>query len=183
MADIPSVEPLNIVSGDTVKWTKSLSDYKASAGWTLKYNARGAGSINLTASASGDDYLITIPAATSAGYTVGTYKWNAYVEKDSERYTVAEGYFTVAANLAAANNITDRLITLQTDIDAINAFLGKNYKYSSYSIAGRSLANYSISDLYLLKDRMQRELNRLRDENKLARGVPTKKLIRVRFNQ
>lgn len=183
MVDIATKEPLNFVAGDTVKWKRSLSDYKYSDGWRLKYSARGAAAINLTASADGDDHLITILAATSAGYTVGTYYWIAHVEKDAERYTIDDGYFEVKANLATATSITDRLITLQGNIDAINAFLGQNFKYASYSIAGRSLSNYSAADLYILKDRMQRELNKLRDENKLKRGIATNKLIRVRFNQ
>jgi hypothetical protein len=182
MVDIPTREPENFNAGDTVSWKKSLSDYKASDGWVLKYAARGAGSINLTASADGDDHLTSISAATSSTYTAGTYKWLAYVEKAGERYTVGEGYWDIKVNLATATSITDRLITLQTDIDAINAFLGRNYNYASYSIAGRSLNNHSITDLFTLRDRLQAELNRLRDEEKINRGVPTRQLIRVRIN-
>lgn len=182
MTDIATQEPESFVAGDTVKWKKSLSDYPASASWVLKYALRGAASIDLTATADGDDHLITISAATSEAYTAGTYKWTAYVEKASERYTIAEGYLTIKTDMVAATTITDRVITLEADITAINGFLGKNYKYSSYAIAGRSLNNYSISELFTLRDRLQRELNSLKDADKIARGLATNKLIRVRFN-
>ena len=44
-ADIPTKEPLTIRAGDTIEWTKSIDDYKASDGWTLKYSFRGTGGI------------------------------------------------------------------------------------------------------------------------------------------
>ena len=182
MTDIPTQEPLSFIAGDTVKWKKSLSDYPASDGWVLKYAIRGTAVINLTATASGADHLITIAAATSAAYTAGTYKWIASVEKASERYSVGEGYLTIEPNFATATTITDPLITLEADITAIKAFLSKNYKYASYAIAGRSLNNYSIAELFTLRDRLQRDLNKLKDADKIARGLATSKLIRVRFN-
>ena len=40
-ADIPTKEPLTIRTGDTIEWTKSIDDYKASDGWTLNYSFRG----------------------------------------------------------------------------------------------------------------------------------------------
>lgn len=182
MVNIPTIEPASFTAGDTVQWKKSLSDYPASDGWTLKYALRGAGSIDLTASADGDDHLVTVTAAASAAYTAGTYKWMAYVEKSGERYTLAEGYLAINADLVTATSITDRVITLESQIDAINGFFAKNYKYSSYSINGRSLSNYSVDDLFKLRDRLKRELNDLKAADRIARGLGTKKLIRVRFN-
>ena len=53
-ATIPTKEPLTIRAGDTIKWTKSLDDYKASEGWTLKYAFRGnAGTVDITGSEDG----------------------------------------------------------------------------------------------------------------------------------
>lgn len=183
MTEIASQEPLEIIAGDTVKWKKCLPDYKASDSWVLKYSARGDNAIAITAAAAGDDHLITLAASATADYKAGTYKWIAYVEKGSERYTIAEGYFTVRANLAAGTAaITDELIQLEKDIAAIKAYLGKNYSYANYAINGRSLTRYSITELFTLKDRLQRELNRLRDAEKLKRGESTGKRILVRFN-
>jgi hypothetical protein len=184
MTDIATKEPLSFIAGDTVKWKRCLSDYKATDGWELYYSMRGDHSFELEATAQGDDHLITITAAESAAYTAATYKWIAYVEKAGERYTVDQGYMTVQPDLATGTDaITDELIQLEKDVAAIKAFLAKNYKYANYAINGRSLTNYAMADLFLLKDRLQRELNRLRDAEKLRRGLGTGKTIRVRFNQ
>ena len=53
-ATVPTKEPLTIRAGDTIEWTKSINDYKARDGWTLKYAFRGsAGTIDITGSADG----------------------------------------------------------------------------------------------------------------------------------
>ena len=36
-SDIASKEPAKIRAGDTIEWKRSIDDYKASDGWTLKY--------------------------------------------------------------------------------------------------------------------------------------------------
>ena len=184
MVDIPTIEPEYFIAGDTVKWQRALDDYKASDGWVLKYHLRNTSNtatINITATASGDDHLVTISASTSATYKAGKYKWIAVVEKSGERFTVGEGYTEIKTNLATATAITDRLLTLQADIDALNGFLGKNYKYSSYAIAGRSLNQYNITDLFVLRDRFVRELKSLEAAEKVRRGMNTGGIVRVRF--
>ena len=64
-----TTEPARVTAGDTIAWTKTLSDYPASAGWVLAYTLINAGAkITITAAASGDDHAVTVLAATSAGY-------------------------------------------------------------------------------------------------------------------
>ena len=73
-AEIPSKEPEQFRAGDTIKWKRSLSDYKASESWVLKYAFRGTpGVIDITSSASGDDHLVNEVAATTAAYSPGIY--------------------------------------------------------------------------------------------------------------
>lgn len=174
-------EPSIIIAGDTLKWKISLPDYKASDGWVLAYALRGAAQINITAGADGADHLVQVAAATTAAYTPGNYKWIATVTKAGERYTVAEGYFLVQADLATATSYSDRMLALQTHIDAINGFLAKSHKYSSYAIGGRSLSSHSVQDLFLLKDRFMRELNELKNAEALKKGLGSKKIVRVRM--
>ena len=67
-ADIPTKEPLTIRTGDTIKWTKSIDDYKASDGWSLSYSFRGTGgTIDITSSADGGEVTgrDDIPSITS----------------------------------------------------------------------------------------------------------------------
>lgn len=98
---IPTTEPSMILKGDTVKWTKSFADYAATI-WTLKYALRGVSSIDITAAASGSDFLVTLTAAATAAYVIGGYSWSAYVEQGVERYTVGSGSVSVKENPTAA---------------------------------------------------------------------------------
>lgn len=180
--DIATIEPDSFIAGDTLKWQKTLSDYKASDSWVLSYALRGASQINITATADGDDHLVNVPAATTAGYAAGYYRWIASVSKGSERYSVGSGYMTIAENLAAATSYTDRVLTLRTDIAAINGFLAKNYKYSSYSIGGRSLSSLTPTEIFGLRDRLQREVNDLLNAEKIKSGLGTNKIVRVRIS-
>ena len=69
-AETPTKEPLEIRAGDTVTWKKSVDDYRASDGWTLKYSLRGNGeTIDITSTASDDAHLVSETAATSAAWT------------------------------------------------------------------------------------------------------------------
>lgn len=184
MVDIPTQEPEIIIAGDTVKWKKSLSDYKASDGWALKYYLQGATPITLTASADGDDHLISISAATSSSYTPGTYWWNSYVEKSGERYSIAQGTFLVKENFATLTGAYDGRSHVKKVLDALEAtILGKASKdQQSYSIAGRSISRMTVEEIIKWRDVYKRDYqNEMRSE-KIARGLDTKSLVRVRFN-
>ena len=66
---------------DFEKWKRSIDDYKASDGWTLKYSFRGtAGTIDITSSADGDEHLISLSPTTTAAYDAGMYDVQGYVE-------------------------------------------------------------------------------------------------------
>ena len=62
---IVTTEPTSITAGDSVAWTRSLSDYPASAGWSLAYTLiNAAAKITINASAAGDDHAVSVSAAT-----------------------------------------------------------------------------------------------------------------------
>lgn len=142
MATTPTTEPATVVAGDTITWTKSFSDYPATT-WTLKYRLlNSAGKIDITASASGSDYLVSVSSTTSASYTAGDYDYIAWVEKAGERHTVGQGRITVTANLATANTFDGRsdarkiyeaLMTAYQSAVASRAFVAE------YEVAGRRL--------------------------------------------
>jgi len=93
---IDTKEPDEIIAGDTIKWKKSLSDYLASAGWSLTYVLlNAAGKITITSSADGSDHLISIDAATTAAYAAGLYDWSLTVSNGLERYTIGNGRIEV----------------------------------------------------------------------------------------
>lgn len=147
-ADIPTSEPAELRAGDTWKWTKTLADYPASYPWTLKYRFKHptAAGFEITASAAGDNYAATVAAATSAGFTAGTYTWTAWVEGgSSEKYTVDGGSMVLAPDYRAAAATTtldarsDARVIYEALITAYKSAAASRAFVSEYEIAGRRM--------------------------------------------
>ena len=147
MATTPTQEPASVIAGDTITWQKTFSDYPASAGWALKYRLLNAsGKIDITATASGDNHLVAVTAASSATWTAGTYDYIGWVEKGSgptaERYTVSTGRLTVTANMAAANTYdgrSDARIIYEALLAAYKSAAASRAYVAEYEIAGRRM--------------------------------------------
>nr|ADI23560.1 hypothetical protein [uncultured nuHF2 cluster bacterium HF0770_42C12] len=186
--NIAETEPAKIIAGDLIQWKRTdLGTDYANGSYTLKYSARleGTGSteIQITASASGDDYLISVGQSTSASYTVGIYRGQMYITRnsDSERLTLDTGTFEVVANRDAAT--TDPRSHARIMVEKIESLLeGRaDADVASYSIAGRSLTKLSIDELMTWRDRYKSEyLRELRRERALN-GEGSGAQIKVRF--
>ena len=117
-AEIPSKEPEQFRAGDTIKWKRSLSDYKASESWVLKYAFRGTpGVIDITSSASGDDHLVNEVAATTAAYSPGIYDVIGFVVFHVQfLHCARSGARTVSGGLDGVKKFTDGdlWVTVQT---------------------------------------------------------------------
>jgi hypothetical protein len=129
----PTTEPEKITAGDYVQWKKEGSacidpagnSCLASDGWTLTYAlTKTSDQITITAADSGDDHLVTLSAATTAGYTAGIYSWQAYVTGgSSERYMIDSGTIEILPNLAVQTTGYDDRTHVKTVLDALEARL------------------------------------------------------------
>lgn len=150
-ADIPTIEPAKLTAGDTVKWKRALAHYKASEGWVLTYALRGAGNIDLTASADGDDHLIEILAATSTAYTAGIYSWQAYATKGAERFGTGFGRIEILPNLAAVTDPTyehrsEAKVIYDQLVAAYKSYTGSRGGVQQYTIGTRQMTFRSAAD-------------------------------------
>lgn len=182
MAAIPTSEPSTVNAGDTIRWNKTLADYPASDGWALAYTLLNANSkITINASASGSDHAVTVPAATSATWTAGTYTWRAQVSNAGEVYTVGEGRITVAPSFGAAT--LDTRSSARKALEAVEAYLAdpNNLTAASYEIAGRSLDRFPLPDLWKHRDRLRFEVAREDAATRAAAGLPDTRRVFVRF--
>ena len=183
-----TTEPKNIVAGDRLIWKRTdlNADYANSA-YTLKYSARleGTGSteIEITASASGSDYLIEVASAVTANYTAGTYRWQAYITRssDSQRLTLDSGTWEIIANRDAAT--TDPRSHPRIMVEKIEAVLEGRAggDVASYSINGRSLTKIAISELMEWRDRYRAEYLREVRKERARNGKVTGSTVLVRF--
>ena len=162
MADVPTTEPTEVVAGDTLTWRRSLADYPASAGWVLSYAlVNAAGQIAISASADGDDHLVSVAAATSAAYPVGTYAWQAYVTKTTERYLVDSGRLTVLPNLAAQVGGYDNRSWAQKTVDAIEQWMAtRSPQVAEYQINGRAMKYWEDAKLLATRTALLAEIRR-----------------------
>jgi hypothetical protein len=181
-APTPSTEPTTLIAGDTAKWLKSFPDFLASAGWVLAYTLINAsGKITFSATANGDDYLVNVAAATTATWPAGTYSWRATVSLAGEVYTVETGTIVVAPAFGVAtldNRSTARIALANLDAYITN---NNNLQAARYQIAGREIFRYPLSELLAVRDKLRIEVNRESAAADIARGLPDKRRVMVRF--
>lgn len=94
--------PESFAAGSTVKYTSAGGDYRATDGWGRALYLAGINVLTITGVASGADFLMTIPAASSAALASGSYHWEERASKAGEIFTVASGSVSVTPNLATA---------------------------------------------------------------------------------
>ena len=185
---IQTYEPKILVAGDTWKWKrKDLSTDYPSSSWTLSYEARGAstGTISITSGRDGtsEDYLIDVAASTTANYVVGSYTWDAYVTKDSERYKVRSGFWDVKQNLATALAGYDGRSWARKTLDAVEARLTgrSSNEIDRYMIGDRQIAKIPIEELMVWRSKLKAEVTREENAEQIARGLPGNNLVHTRF--
>lgn len=182
MADIPTIEPTTANAGDTWRWTRTLADYPASAGWALSYTLINASAkITINASASGDNHAVTVSAATSAGYAAGSYDWRARVSRAGEVYTVGEGRITVRN--AFGGSTFDARSHARKTLEAIEAVIEGRASSATleYTIAGRTMKHIPMADLLALRDKYRAEVLREDAAAAVAAGLPDRRRVHVRF--
>ena len=183
---IPANEPERVFSGDTVKWSRSFSDY-SSAEYDLKYKLIGEINQELTAAADGTGFLVTVSASDSSMWAPGRYRLVGYVEKTdlSERYNVYEGELEVLFNPAFVGDDYETRSFWHRVYDNLQAIIEGKAKQndSSYTIAGRSISKMSWDELLTAYDRAG-EMKRLEeDKDKARRGESTNRNIGIRFQR
>lgn len=173
-------EPESFNAGDTVEWIKEVSDYPASQGYSLVYYLRGPSSIDITATADGDNYKVFLSSSDTSNYTPGTYWWNAYIINGTERYKVDEGKIEIKPNLANLTSFDGRTHAEKV-LEAINTILeGKTDDVEEYTIAGRNIKRMSVSELIKWRTFYIQEVKREKRAKELSKGFGIKN-IKVRF--
>lgn len=182
-ATIPTIEPTSFTVGDTVKWTKTLSNYPASDGWVLSYAFVNSSATfgESTSTADGDSHAIVITATDSADLTAGVYTWQSYVTYSGERYQVGAGTVTVKANFA--DGAADVRSHAKKVLDAIESVIeGRaSEDASSLSIAGRSITKMTLDELVAARSRYRVEYANEIKAERIDAGLGHSGRVRIRF--
>ena len=186
--EIPTVEPTEIVAGDYVQWRKvENSDRSIADGWVLSYALVIAGkNIDIQCTDNGDQtHLATIAVADSKDLPSGTYHWQSYITKGTERYLVDSGTLKILANFAALDGGHDGRTFWRTVLDNVQAVLEQRATkdQSSYTVNGRQLSRTPVADLIMLYDKAKANaVGEERAENQ-KNGVGGSNNIFVRFGK
>lgn len=188
MTGIPILtkEPERVTSGDTLKWKIALSLYPAST-WTLTYELRSVATsstaIQITATDSSDDHLVTVLASVTAVWVAGDYSWDAYVTSGTERKKVGFGIITVLRDLATVVAEYDDRTHAKKILDALEAVFENRASEIdlSYSVGGRSISKMSHDERIKTYQFYKGEVENEKVATGLAQGLGTSRKIRIRF--
>ena len=179
-----------MIVGDTWQFNTTVSDFPASAGWTLTYRLvpeKGAGAaITFNNSGiSGDDYVVQVAAATTAAYAAGDYSWAAYVLKSGERHTVDKGEVTLVPDPGVVSTPYDSRSFARKMLDQIEAALlaFQDASVKSYTIGSRSMTREDVPNILVMRDRWLWEVKNENDTAQIAAGLGNPRNVGVRFSR
>lgn len=180
---IPSKEPDSLTAGDTLKFTKKVANYDPADSWVLTYALVNAGSLQtITASDNGDGaFLVNVAATTTKDWPAGSYAWQAYVTKATERFEVGRGHIVVKPNFATQTNGKDARAFAESMLAQVERDLANLDHLSSYSEGNVSVQRETRESLRIDWQFWKGEVARLRREEKIAAGMGTGRMILTRM--
>lgn len=183
-ASIPTTEPSSLRAGDTWQWRREdLADYPASA-WTLVYYFRNASAhFDITASADGDAYAVTV-AKASSGKAPGWYDWIAVVSSATERHEVDRGRLEILPDYATAA-VLDGRSTARRILEAIDALILGRASADQVDTVAAALGDRSLARdramLLTYRDRFRAEVRREEDAERIRQGLGARNRVLTRF--
>lgn len=155
MAPIPSTIPGCVVAGDSLSWSRSFDDYPASAGWALSYTLISPTAVkNFNATADGDGFIVSVAAADTVDWPVGSCRLVETLSNGTQRVTVGNTPLQVSQNLAIATQGVDLRSHAEKMLASIEAWLeSKAPTAGALEIDGRKIQNYPLGDLLAMRDK------------------------------
>lgn len=186
---IPSSEPQKFTAGDTVQWSRALTDFSA-VDYALTYQLRGPMEQKITAATyQTSNFLVTLSAVATAQWKPGKYAIAGFVTDLATgltRYVVKPRFpfIDVYPNAAAlvegaASNLSWAAVTLAAVEAAITKLSARTV--SSASVNGQSYNLQDMGKLLSLRQRMKEEIAAEENAINNAAGLGGKKNILVRF--
>lgn len=168
--DEPHPEPLAVIAGDSLNWSRGFDNYPASQGWTLTYvlnNPTQKYVVNSAdVAADGDAFDIAVPATETKNWAPGDYLWLAVLQNGAQRVTCAMGRVSVRPDILDASGPVDTRAPEEIALENIKSVLAGRAADGvlEYKIGERELRRYSMAELMKLKSYYVAEVRRIRIE-------------------
>lgn len=173
--------------GETIKFKKTLGDFPVSEGWTLTYffvkedgTAGELFNVVATQFESSEDYLITIPSATTSGKASGDYSWRAKVTLLTETSTIEMGSITLNPSYEAAVDTRSDACTIVAAIDA-QLKGSASLEQKKLKIKDREVEKHDRGSLLQLRTYYGSICQSEKTAEKLALGLANPNKIRTRL--
>jgi len=175
--------PRRITIGDTITWDEALADFPASASWVVTYNFTNATAqfVSTHAIVDVDNHRIAI---VTTDLEVGRYEYAKKVTDTTTTHTLERGVLDVLPDLSADAAGVDRRAYAEIALENIEAMLlGKATKdQTSYSLNGRALSRYSVSELQEWRASLRAEVRDLREIDRRRSGGKSHANVRARMS-
>jgi hypothetical protein len=153
--------------------------------WYARTNTASEGA-TIVGTASGSGWRVTVSSATTAAFDAGLWTWQAIATYSSTQYTAGRGQFTVKASAVytgtpGAFDDRSRAEIDLSYVDAAIRTLSQGGMVQEYSIAGRSLRRYKMTELLELRSTLQNEVAMERRRERIRQGLGNPGLAKVRF--
>lgn len=181
-ANYPTTEPTELVVGDRWQWKRTdlATDYPPALyalSYSLRLEGTNAAEIKITASESGNDYIVEVAHTSTGAHTPGRYHWQAYITRtsDSARVVIGSGIVTLKPNRAndAADPRTHARKCLDSIEAALEAFAGNTVQ--SYTITtgtgSRSVTHRDTPELLRMLNYYKAQVWRESNPGKLGRSI------------
>ncbi len=186
-ACIPTSEPAKLRAGETLQFTRTLSDYPASSGWIINYSFRSvaATAIDFSSVASGKDHSIIVPFATTATWLPGCYAGVGIVTDGTTSKAIFSGNLEILPNLSSLPSGTDTRTPNRIALDNVRAVLAgrANSTILKSEVEGTTLERISHADLILLESHLAVKVRNEEIDELLAQGKPTGRTIYTQFTR
>lgn len=182
MPTTPNQEPEFFYQGDTLTFTKALSDYPATDGWALSYSFVSTDKFgkrfSFDASADGAQYLVEYNTSAAE---IGEYQGRAKVSKAGKSYTVWVGKIVVRPSL---NDIGDIRSQNKRTLDNICAVIEGRATSTilNSKVDGTELSRIPVSDLLMLRDRYAQLVYAEDAKTEAQAGRASRRNIYTRFS-
>lgn len=180
-------EPTEFFAGDSVEWTRSLSNYPSSS-WTLQYVFQSlAYKSTIAAAPDGDGYKVEITPAESAKFAPGDYTLTALVvdvpQNPTKRVTLDTRRVTVGPDLPNLTAPLDTRTHTRRMLEAIEQVLEGRITddVQNYTIMGRSLTMIPFNELRAARNDYRRQVRAEEAEEATNTGEPYGGKLRARF--
>lgn len=186
-ATIPTSEPAKLRAGETLQFTKSLTDYPADENWTITYSLRGiaATKIDFASVASGKDHSITVPFTTTTEWVAGVYNGVGIVSDGTTAKQIWSGQIEILPNFSAMDGGTDTRTPNRIALDSVRAVLAgrANSTILKSEVEGTTLERISHAELIKLESYLANKVRNEEIELLQEQGKPTGRTIYAQFTR